>query len=68
MNNSTNMEELVRQVNTLDILYKIVPVERLAEIKNDIAEIEKKEALNQFQKYIFRQGYILDADKANFTA
>ena len=51
-----------------DLRSAILPIRYLAEIKRDIVRFSETESLNDYQKWITREGYVLDAPELPFEA
>jgi len=57
---------VLKNLNNSHIRAVLVPVSRLADIKNEIIKFREKEELNDFQKYIVYERYILDLPALSF--
>ncbi len=51
-----------------DIRSAIIPISCLGELKNDIVRFQDTESLNDYQKWIVHEGYILDVPELPFQA
>lgn len=64
---SSKAQSLISRADEYNIKMKIVPVEFLSKIKDDISQIAHDNTLNSFQNWIVNEGYVLDIPDLDFT-
>lgn len=58
------VEEVARETSRHGDRSRVIPIDSLSTIRADVEELRKRERLNDFQKYIVGQLYVLDAPPA----
>jgi hypothetical protein len=61
-------DDITNKAREQGIKLAIIPIECLSDIKSDMAQLENENNLNELQKWIIRQKYILDVPELDFEA
>jgi epoxyqueuosine reductase len=60
------IESILQEISNRGDKAAIVPINRLQDIRQDVLDLQAREALNDFQKYIVNHIYVLDVPDTDF--